>query len=155
YRFRIRCHAANTEAIRRLYAHTWVYSAVEATYRFRIRGMAAVKIYVNGEVQHKGFQVLSQNNCYGGEFSPKLKPGWNRIICKVRNDVCDENVYYQGALSSWYFDLGLRATRPFETESEGIAWATLLPSYNIANPLIVGDKIFAMAKPGDLICMRK
>ena len=30
-----------------------------------------------------------------------------------------------------------------------------MPGYHVACPFIVGDKIFVMSKPGDLICLRK
>ncbi|HUU43924.1 MAG TPA: PQQ-binding-like beta-propeller repeat protein, partial [Planctomycetota bacterium] len=45
--------------------------------------------------------------------------------------------------------------RPHETASEGIAWATPVPSYHIASPLVVGDRVFAMSYPADLVCLRK
>jgi outer membrane protein assembly factor BamB len=132
------------------YASTWVYSPAEVTFRFRVRAAGIVKIYMNGVSQNEALKILSQNNAYGGEFSCKLNKGWNHVLCKARNSV---NGYVYN--SSWYFDLGLRAIEPYTSTSEGIAWATLLPSYHIASPLIVGDKIFAMVKPADLVCMRK
>lgn len=136
------------------YASTWIYSAMDTTLQLRVRGFAGVKIWINGEPL-QGLKVLSQNNSIGGQFPCKFKKGWTQVFCKVRNDVIPENSWYDFEVSTWYIDLGLKATRPHETVSDGIAWATLLPAYHIANPLIVGDKILAMSTPGDLVCLRK
>jgi len=134
------------------YAQTWVYSPMATTLRFRIRSCLAAKVYINGElIQGLKFSAFNRSET-AGEFSAKLNKGWNRVLCKVRNYVMNKEVW---RMRSWYFDLGLRAIQPYETESEGIAWAALLPSYHVACPFIVGDKIFVMSKPGDLICLRK
>ena len=135
------------------YAHTYVHSPMEATFRFRVKALDMAKVYVNGELC-----LLFDPKKTDGEFTVKLNRGWNRVLLKARNDVVDvKRGYYQGLLgySSWYVDIGLMASRPYETDSEGIAWATLLPSYHIACPLIVGDRVFVMSKPGDVVCLRR
>ncbi len=133
------------------FAHTWLYSPAEATFRFRFRATSAAKLFLNGkEIQDASFEKRSDNNAYVGEFSFKLNKGWNHVLLKVRNDV---GGYVNN--SSWYMDFGFHASKPYDTVSEGIAWAALLPSYHIANPLIVGDRIFALSRPSDLVCIRK
>jgi len=135
------------------YAHTWVYSPTDATFHFRVKALKRAKVYVNGKLV-----LLFNPKKTDGQFTVKLNEGWNRVLLKARNDVVDvKRGYYQGLLgySSWYVDLGLIAARPYETESKGIVWATPVPSYHIACPLIIGDRVFAMANPGDLVCLRK
>jgi len=135
------------------YAHTYVYSAVDATFHFRAKSLDLAKVYVNGQLA-----LTFDPKKTEGDFTAALKKGWNRVLLKARNEVVPAKTeYYQGLMgySSWYVDLGLIAPRPYETESEGIAWATLVPSYHVGSPLIVGDRVFVMSYPGDLVCIRK
>jgi len=135
------------------YAHTYVYSAIDASFHFRTKALNRAKIFINGELVMAYDPKRTE-----GDFTAKLRKGWNRVLLKARNDVVPaKQNYYQGLMgySSWYVDLGLIPPRPYETESEGIAWATPVPSYHIACPLIVGDRVFVMAYPGDLVCVRK
>ena len=138
------------------YAHTYVHSPMEATFRFRVRAVVATKLYVNGKLIEglkQGGSPYGSDSPATGEFSANLSKGWNRVLLKARNFVLPKKSWRH--IRSWYIDLGLRATRPCEIASEGIVWATLLPNYHVACPLVVGDRIFAMSKPGDLVCLRK
>src|SRR6185295_4166565 len=40
-------------------------------------------------------------------------------------------------------------------DSENIAWMTELPGRSTSTPVIVGDRIFLMAEPDELVCLDK
>jgi hypothetical protein len=130
------------------YAHAWLYAADEGTVEVRVRAQKQAKVWVNG------VQVFPVKQA----MRIPLKKGWNSILAKAVNAVFDKKpgVWTNTDYPSWWFvDVNLSAAWPFETEKKNIRWATELPNYGVASPVIVGSRIFVMAEPGRVICVDK
>ena len=130
------------------YAHTYIHAAEEGRVPFRFRTQRAAKAWVNGVQVYPSKKAVLVD----------LKKGWNRMLVKGVNAVFDEKpgVWSQSDYPSWWFlDVMLTAAWPYETETKNIRWATELPSHGVANPVIVGNRIFVLAEPGRLICVDK
>jgi hypothetical protein len=82
-----------------------------------------------------------------------LQKGWNRLTCKVAWGAEEEpyNIYP----SLWHLGVGITAVAPFASEAHNLQWQTRLPSWSIAGPLIVGDRVFVTSEPNDLIYLNK
>jgi outer membrane protein assembly factor BamB len=83
-------------------------------------------------------------------FELGLKPGWNRLLLKVGTlNRPDANVK-QPCFSMRLLDLPTIAY-----ESKNILWMTELPQRSNATPIVVGDRLFVMAEPDELLCLDK
>lgn len=136
------------------YACTYVYSPQATELECFARAYYKTKIYINNKLVCSLGNKTNSSNAIHKKVTIKLKRGWNRILYKSTNLAMPTKKYTR-MLSTWFVDMGLRAIWPYETETENIKWTVKMPFYHIANPLIVGDKIFVMSNPGDLICVNK
>lgn len=131
------------------YAHTWLYSAEGGKVLIRVRARKAAKVWVNGELvfPSKAASVAT------------LKKGWNRLLAKSTNTVMEKkpaSVWTESDYPSWWFlDLSLTAVWPYEWTTKNIRWQTEMPSFGVACPVIVGDRIVVMAEPGRVLCVDK
>ncbi|MFB3892742.1 MAG: PQQ-binding-like beta-propeller repeat protein [Phycisphaerae bacterium] len=143
------------------YAHNYLYSQAKGTVVFHLDQSGACKIWVNGKVVHANSKpVVTMNSinyvCYAAEthwagelpvlgdsgsqkIKVELEKGWNRVLIK----------------STGNLNLRLVETPDARYETKNILWATPLPSYSNAQPIIVGDRIFVMSESEDLICLDK
>jgi outer membrane protein assembly factor BamB len=124
------------------YTHSYLHAAEEGTVVVRSLGYKDLKVWLNG------VQVFPSKNPSG-----KLRKGWNRILVKVVQgpQVGPYTIYP----SLWNFGIQLTAVAPFETQKKNIAWATSMPSWSIASPIVVKDRLYVTSEPTDLVCLNK
>jgi outer membrane protein assembly factor BamB len=88
-----------------------------------------------------------------GRYPIELARGWNRLLVKTAPRDSD-----------WACALVFHARWPAEYESTNIAWIAPLPGITggyygggtgCGSPVIVGDRIYLLSEPHDLICLRK
>ena len=72
-------------------------------------------------------------------FELNLKQGWNRLLFKTT-----------GNIHPWIVD---EPSAPYEAKN--IAWMTPLPGEGNGGAVIVGDKIFLLCEPDELVCLNK
>lgn len=151
--------AKNTGVV---YAHLYLYSQSKGKIVFYLDQGKGAKLWVNGKLLHnnpKGKNVCPATNfvCWAagaqwfGELlmlgnSPdaqkitvELEKGWNRVLFKA-ND---------------WLNLRLVETPEVQYEGKNVVWATKLPNWSNGMPILVGDKIYLMAEPDELICVNK
>lgn len=88
-----------------------------------------------------------------GRYPIDLAKGWNRLLVKTAPRDAD-----------WACGLVFHARWPAEFESTNIAWIAPLPGINggyygggtgCGSPVIVGDRMYLLSEPHDLICLEK
>ncbi|MFB3892423.1 MAG: PQQ-binding-like beta-propeller repeat protein [Phycisphaerae bacterium] len=78
----------------------------------------------------------------------ELKRGWNSVLLKV---VAMEMEWGRGfAVLPRFIDVG-----PVAYEDKNILWAAPLGDTSNANPIVVGERVFALAEHDELICLDK
>jgi hypothetical protein len=80
-------------------------------------------------------------------FSADLKPGWNRLLIKL------------GTSRAGPIELRccLRVMDPPDVkyDEQNIRWMTPLPARSTSTPIMVGDRLFVVAEPDELLCLDK
>lgn len=144
------------------YAHTWLYSPRGGKARVVADHSWGLKAWLNGkEVFRKvdrqavlgGYAAISRFELEywtdaASRFEVVLEPGWNRLLLKVSTP---------GPNGHQEMLVNLRIMDPPDVayESENIAWMTELPGRSTSTPIIVGDRLFAMCEPDELVCLDK
>jgi outer membrane protein assembly factor BamB len=142
------------------YAHLYLYSQMKGRIEFYTCQSKAAKIWINGKVvlnDPKGGQSTALLNyvCYAacehwkgemlmqgraGQHIPiDLEKGWNRVLIKGNSQL---NITFVEAPDVQY-------------ERKNVPWATKLPNWSDSMPIVVGDKIFLMSEPDELVCVNK
>jgi len=125
------------------YAYTNVYADVPGEYLVNISCPDSVRLVVNG------------NPCksIGGRFRAKFEKGWNHVLLKSK-----------AAPHSWFVEPVFYPPTQADGSETNIAWHTPLPAYDADGfppvagsgmPILVGDKIFLLCEPHDLVCLNK
>ena len=140
-----------------VYAHAYLFSKTDGMVVFVADHAGALKVRVNGNVVYanpKGrLSIWAMNNISWGlgnyyptpfgvtasRVSVPLRKGWNRVLLKGSGNV----------------HLRLTAEGDAEYETKNILWETRLGDNSNASPIVVGDRIFVMADPDELVCIRK
>ena len=135
------------------YACTYVHSPERVTLHYATRWGGQCRMWVND-------RPLSQSALTDREHLElkklTLEKGWNRVLYKAANTPSSQKPERgRNPWSFWFAELEVRGVRPREERVENILWQTPTPYYHLACPLIVGDRVFVMAKPADLICLDK
>ncbi|MDP6502739.1 MAG: PQQ-binding-like beta-propeller repeat protein, partial [Planctomycetota bacterium] len=125
------------------YAHSYLWSETGGKVLIRFSHYWRLKAWFNGEAVEPKNKV----------FRTDLKKGWNRLLCKV--DWAPQKGQYQIYPSLWHLGVSIEAIPPHETVTENIVWQTRLPDWSISSPLIVGEHIYVMSEPNDLVCLDK
>src|SRR5262249_6983518 len=81
-------------------------------------------------------------------FKLNLKQGWNRLLLKSSS-------YNKKGWTDQGFLLRLMDLPDVPYESKNILWMTELPQRSNATPIVIGDRVFVMAEPDELICLNK
>ena len=124
------------------YAFTHIYTEVSGEYLVDLTVPSAFRIIVNGVVA-KGV---------GTRARIILEKGWNRFLIKA-----------DASEHSWYVE-PIIYPPPVDCTETNLAWHTPLPSYEVDGynpvagsgmPITVGDKIFLLCEPHDLVCLSK
>jgi len=128
------------------YACTRIHSSSGGAFRVNLTSVGDVRVYVNGKPAGKGL---------GGRFNLEMGKGWNRLLLRVSPGEKD-----------WYVTPVFQAWKGEEADSEqtNIAWRTALPDawpgfygggMGVGSPVIVGDRLYVLCEPHDLVCLRK
>ena len=144
------------------YAHTCLYAAKAGTVRAVVEHNVGMVMYVNGKQVYADTQARQvMTSVYGTtnnrisstypkapSFQFDVKQGPNRVTVKLVAPAAD---------SSYGMNFMMRLMDPPDVkyERKNIAWMAPLPDQSLATPILVGDKIFVMAEPDELICMDK
>jgi outer membrane protein assembly factor BamB len=144
------------------YAHCYLFSPRGGPARIVVDHGHGLKAWVNGKPVYRSpqrnvglgfYTAISKHELQhldqpSPRFDFELKPGWNRLLLKLstsnRADFTDMRCC-------------LRIMDPPDVayESKNIVWMTPLPGRSTSTPIIVGDRIFVMAEPDELLCLDK
>ena len=144
------------------YAHAYLHSPRGGRARIVAQHGHGMKAWLNGAEVYRSperqmilgyYTAISRHELeYSTATSPRfdveLRPGWNRLLVKLstsnREDWTDMR-------------LNLRICDPpdVEYETKNIAWMTELPGRSTSTPIVVGDRLFVMAEPDELLCLDK
>ena len=144
------------------YAHTYLHSRRGGQARIVVDHAHGLKAWLNGrEVYcqpqravglglYVGIsrQELNHQQRRSPRFDVELKPGWNRLLLKLSTSDREDASEMRCCL---------RIMDPPDVlhESKNIAWMTELPARSTSTPIIVGNRIFLMAEPDELVCIDK
>jgi len=132
------------------YACTYVCAPTAGTFRMNLTYVGAVRVCVNGK---------AGQNLGGARVRLDLVKGWNRILLKVSHGSDAAT-----GVADWYAVPVLHGWAPCEYRESNIAWRTPLPGVQpafygggtgVGAPIMVGDRLYLLSEPHDLICLRK
>jgi outer membrane protein assembly factor BamB len=147
------------------YAHTNLFTAKGGRVRALVEHAHGMKVWLNGkEVYSSSERGSGMGNYYAlsrtefGEwpvspsprFDLELKPGWNRLLVKVSTFNKDNQGWTQQS-----FCLRLMDPPTVPCENKNILWMTELPHRSNATPIVVGERVFVMSEPDELLCLDK
>lgn len=144
------------------YAYTCLYAAKAGTIRAVVEHNVGMKMYVNGKQVYADPQPRAvMGSVYAStshriastwpkapSFEFDVRQGWNRVTVKLVAPPVD-------ASYGMNFAMRLMDVPDVRYEQKNIVWMTPLPDQSTATPIIVGDRIFVMAEPDELICIDK
>lgn len=125
------------------YLHTWVYVKAGGKVGLWVSAHTyGVRVWVNEK------PVFTRDKPGDGNARARtvvdLHAGWNSLLYKVTQ-----------ADRGWFLTTWLSAAHPVSYETTNIAWARRLPGVSMASPIVVGEKLFCVSEPDDLVCMEK
>ena len=144
------------------YAHTYLYALRAGRVRAVVDHHFGLKVWVNGKKVYNdpqrqeilGFYTaisrhkLAYSSAKSPSFEFDLQQGWNRLTCKLSTSD-------KPGWKEMRFALRLGEVENASYESKNIRWMTPLPERGNATPLVVGDRIFVLAEPDELLCLDK
>jgi outer membrane protein assembly factor BamB len=143
------------------YAHAYLFTPRGGTVRAVLEHGHGLKAWLNGkEVYGANDRSGGMGNCYSfsrvelgiydlslaPHFDLDLKPGWNRLLIKV-------SAHNKAGWTDQHFCLRLQELPDVAYESKNVLWMTELPHRSNATPIVVGDRLFVMAEPDELLCL--
>src|SRR6185437_12981694 len=144
------------------YAHTYLFSPRGGPVRFVADHGHGLKAWVNGKEVYRSperkialgfYTAISRHELQhldqpSARFDAELKPGWNRLLLKLstsnRVDFTDMRCC-----------LRILDAPSVKYDSKNILWMTPLPGRSTSTPLLVGDRLFVLAEPDELLCLDK
>ena len=144
------------------YAHTALYAKTAGKVRAVLEHVVGTKVFVNGkEVYSDPEQRIAMGSAYAlsrcrvdsthpvaPSFEFDVNQGWNRLTVKVVSPS-------RGGWNDLSFFLRLADVAGAKYDRKNIVWMTLLPDRSNAAPIVVGDKLFVVAEPDELLCIDK
>jgi hypothetical protein len=144
------------------YLHTYLHSPRGGPARIVVDHGFGLKAWVNGKEVYRqpvrdmalgyytNLSTLEIRNL--AHASPKfeftLQPGWNRLLLKLSTS-------NQENWNEMRLHLRLMDPPDVPYETKNIAWMAELPGRSTSTPILVGDRIFLMAEPDELLCIDK
>jgi outer membrane protein assembly factor BamB len=144
------------------YAHTYLYSPRGGPARIVADHSWGLKAWLNGkevfrndkrQVALGGYAALSRFELEhwtqaSSQFDVNLQPGWNRLLLKLSTP---------GPNGHKEMICSLRIMDPPDVkyESENIAWMAELPGRSTSTPIVVGERLFVLCEPDELLCFDK
>jgi outer membrane protein assembly factor BamB len=145
------------------YAHTYLFTPNGGRVRAVVEHAHGLKAWLNGKEVYSApgrgegmgnnyafsrVELGSYNLTVSPRFELDLKAGWNRLLLKV-------STYNKEGWTEQRFCLRLMDPPTISYESKNILWMTELPHRSNATPIVVGNRVFVMAEPDELLCIDK
>lgn len=144
------------------YAHTHIYSPRGGPVRFVCEHANGMKAWVNGKEVYRSpnrgmtlsyyTQIsryeLSHTEPPSPRFDAELKPGWNRLLLKISTPNAD-------TFKEMRFCLRVMDPPDVKYDTKNIVWMTPLPGRSTSTPILVGEKLFVLAEPDEILCIDK
>jgi outer membrane protein assembly factor BamB len=145
------------------YAHTYLFAPRPGKVRAVVEHAHGLKVWLNGkEVYRSPERSPGMGNYYSPSrvelsiydlnpsphFQLDLKAGWNRLLVKA-------TTFNKKGWTDHRFLMRLMDRPTVAYESRNILWMTRLPHRSNATPIIVGNRLFVMAEPDQLLCLDK
>jgi outer membrane protein assembly factor BamB len=142
------------------YAHTYLYSPRGGRARMVADHGHGLKVRLNGKVVYRaperamvlgGYPGLSQVELHhldhsSPRFDIELRAGWNRLLLKLGTD-------NKPGFNDMRCSLRIMDPPDVPYESKNIRWMTRLPGRSTSTPLLVGDRLFVLAEPDQILCL--
>jgi outer membrane protein assembly factor BamB len=142
------------------YAHVYLHTPRGGTVRAVVEHAHGLKAWLNGKQVFRSAdrgmvlgnyanlsrQELQHATTPSPRFDLELKPGWNRLLLKVSS-------YNKDGWTEQGFCLRLQDLPEIPYDSKNILWMTGLPGRSSSTPILVGDRLFVMAEPDELLCL--
>lgn len=144
------------------YAHTYLHSPRGGKARIVVEHFEGMKVWVNGIEVYRNAQrgatlgyftslstiELRNQDSVSPRFDVELKPGWNRLLLKLSSS------HLEG-LAELRCSLRISDLPDVAYESKNILWMTPLPARSTSTPISVGERLFVLAEPDELLCLDK
>jgi outer membrane protein assembly factor BamB len=144
------------------YAHTYLFSPRGGEVVAVCDHGQGMKAWLNGEVVYRQPQRAIMLGAYPGlsghelhhrldrspQFRMKLRVGWNRLLLKLSTSHVDGHKDMQCCLR-------LMDPPDVKYDTKNIRWMTELPARSTSTPILVGERLFVMAEPDELLCLDK
>jgi outer membrane protein assembly factor BamB len=144
------------------YAHTYLFSPRGGPARIVVDHCFGLKAWVNGKEVYRQpqrgvaleyYTHLSQHEFRhldqpSPQFDVTLKKGWNRLLLKM-------NTPNRDGFTNMRCSLRIIDAPDVKYEEKNILWMTPLPGRSTSTPILVGDRLFVMAEPDELLCLDK
>jgi hypothetical protein len=144
------------------YAHTYVFSPRGGPARIVVQHGEGMKAWVNGKEVYRqpergmtlaGYEPISRHELNNLDqpsprFDLTLRKGWNRLLLKVSTS-------NREGFTDMRFHLRMLESPNVRYEEKNILWMAPLPGRSTSTPILVGDRIFVMAEPDELLCLDK
>jgi hypothetical protein len=144
------------------YAHTYVFSPRGGPARINVEHGEGLKAWVNGKevyrqpergltlgwYTHLSAHELRYLDAPSPRFDITLRKGWNRLLLKLSTP-------NRESFTEMRFCLRISESPDVKYEEKNILWKTPLPGRSTSTPILVGDRLFVMAEPDELLCLDK
>ena len=131
------------------YVQTCLYSEQPQSIWMHYYAAKGLRLWLNGNIEITN-DKMDFNRQPTVEL--KLKAGWNRLLFKITAKAENKTDFPDGCFVRCRF-WPKEGSRDYS--SKNISWITRMPGLSQSNPIIVGDKIFTMAHPYNLVCADK
>ncbi|MBI3822438.1 MAG: PQQ-binding-like beta-propeller repeat protein [Planctomycetes bacterium] len=142
------------------YAHAYLHVPEDGTLRAIVEHTFGMKVWLNGKVVYREPQrqeilstypnlsrlELANSRTSSPRFELHLKKGWNRLLVKV-------STANKEGFKQQQFIMRLMDLPKVGYDQKNIAWMTELPGRSSSTPILVGERIFLMAEPDELLCI--
>lgn len=144
------------------YAHTYLFSPRGGPARVVVDHGEGLKAWLNGREVYRqprraiamGFYValskleLQHQHQPAPRFDVELRPGWNRLMFKLSSPRIAGH-------TDMRFHMRIMDPPGVPYETKNVRWLTELPARSTSTPILVGDRLFVMAEPDELLCFDK
>ena len=131
------------------YAHTYLYSKAGKPVFLNSIFSENMKAWLNG----LELKFMITSGIDHGRVQLNLQPGWNRLLLRVSPR---KDMFWSRNMRQWYLTASVFGADT-NTATQNIAWSTPMPDRGpgVSSPIAVGDKLFVLAEPFDLVCLNQ
>jgi hypothetical protein len=144
------------------YAHTYLYSPRGGKARVVVDHGEGLVAWLNGKQVYRATQRTMGLSFYtflsrielnhldqsSPRFDVELKAGWNRFLLKLSSPS-------RPGFKDMRCSLRIIDAPGVRYESKNVRWMTALPGRSTSTPIVVGDRLFVMCEPDELVCLDK